>query len=361
VTAAEAIGGQFYGLRPNSIRALVPYRAPNAGEVMTKAWEAFAKNPANKEAIEQGNLTGSVRVDVQGDGKPIDMPILDVAKAGGAQFDPQTGKLLIASKKDNPANVQLDDQVFLGEVAKFEADKGRPATSAERGDIARRVTMELSKARRQGTTSIVMPTQGEKPMSRYQRLTAERNLRADADKVLAPIRDMNRQVMVMRAGMEQIQRTGRLDAGTQAIINTFNRIMEPGSVTREAEYLRSTLGQPLFESLSGRWQSLTKGGAGVTPESLGLLVDLAENIVDSLSSGADARMDDLRAQAEEFQLPHERIVPKAESYRLPTRKGRSGSATPTTGAITVTAPDGKTYRFATQEQADAFKRAAGIK
>ena len=149
--------GALQGLRPNAIRATIPYRAPDANEKLSEAATAFLKNPANKEAIEQGNLTGSMLVDVQGDGKPIPIPVTDVLKAGGVQFDPATGKPLVTPKKAT-AGVQLDDEAFLGEVAKFEADKGRPATQAERGEIAQRVTEDLAKKRRQGTASVVVQT-----------------------------------------------------------------------------------------------------------------------------------------------------------------------------------------------------------
>lgn len=157
VNLYEGIGAR-YGIRPNSIRQAMPYRAPNSNEIMAAAADKFLKNPANKEAIEQGNLSGSIEVDVQGDGKPIAVPVIDVLKAGGVQFDPSNGKLLVQPKKASTAGVQLDDEAFLGAVAKFEADKGRPATQAERGDIANKVIETIANKRR--TPAVVVQAGG---------------------------------------------------------------------------------------------------------------------------------------------------------------------------------------------------------
>lgn len=142
----EQMGSMFLGLPPNRLRSAIPWMAPNAETVMAKAGEAFLKNPANKEAIEQGKLDGSVLVDVQGDGKPIPVSVRDVLKASGVQFDPQSGAPLVMPKEEKkPTGVQLDDEAFLGEVAKFEAEKKRKATPEERGQIAVKVKRMMEK------------------------------------------------------------------------------------------------------------------------------------------------------------------------------------------------------------------------
>jgi hypothetical protein len=141
----EGIGASFLGMRPNSIRSAVPWMAPNANDVMAKAGAAFLKNPANAQAIEQGKLDGMIEVDVQGDGKPIKVPVKDVLAASGVQLDPQTGAPLVLPKEAKTSGIQLDDEAFLGKVAQFEAEKGRKATPAERGLIAIQTKRALEK------------------------------------------------------------------------------------------------------------------------------------------------------------------------------------------------------------------------
>jgi hypothetical protein len=311
------------GVRPNTIRGLAPYTAPDMTKPAADAVNALIKS----HGLEILTSGGVVELDRDGDGIKEPVPIMEAAKIGNVPIlmGPD-GKPQLPPKEVKPENLQEFDVAYKGVLAEWAAEKKNISDPAIQGKAAIEARRRIATASRQATASIVMP---EKPMGRYQRLTAERNLRKDAETVLAPIRDMNRQVTVMRAGLDQIQRTGRLDAGTQAIINTFNRIMEPGSVTREAEYMRTTMGQPLFESLAGQWQKLSQGGAGVRPESLNLAVELAEQIVDTLSTSADDRLDDLRAQAEDFGLPADRIVPNRESYRLKPRGGKTpGAANP---------------------------------
>jgi hypothetical protein len=142
ITANEAMAGQFYGLRPNTIRAVVPYHAPSANQKMAEAGTAFLKNPANAQAIEDGKLDGSIMVDVQDDGKPLAVPLKDVLSVTpGVQLDPETHVPIFTPKEKKQTDIKLDDEQFLGEVAKFEAEKGRKATQQERGDIARKIRM----------------------------------------------------------------------------------------------------------------------------------------------------------------------------------------------------------------------------
>jgi hypothetical protein len=314
------------GVRPNTIRGMAPFTAPDMAKPAKDAVDALIKEHG-MQILTSGAI---VELDRDGDGIMEPVPILEAAQIGKVpSARGADGQPIIPPKAVKPENLQDFDIVFKGLIDKFQVEKKRPPTDAEQGQLALEATEQLSKRRKEGTASVVVQPAPERPFTRFQRAQVERQLRDDADKVLAPIRDMNRQVAVMRAGLDQIQRTGRLDAGTQAIINTFNRILEPGSVTREAEYMRTTLGQPLFESLAGQWQKLSQGGAGVRPESLNLAVELAEQIVDSLSTSADDRLDDLRAQATEFELPADRIVPKRESYRLKPRGGKApGAANP---------------------------------
>ena len=78
-----------------------------------------------------------------------------------------------------------------------------------------------------------------------------------------PARDLDRQVGLIDAGM-QAARRGDLAQGAQTVLVAFQKILDPNSVVREAEFDRSAAGQSLMNRVRGAAERLTKGGAGIT-------------------------------------------------------------------------------------------------
>lgn len=70
----------------------------------------------------------------------------------------------------------------------------------------------------------------------------------------------------------------------QAMITTFNKITDPGSVVRESEYARTPEGQSLIDNFTGRVERLKMGGAGITPEYRKQLVEDAKAIADGVGN-----------------------------------------------------------------------------
>jgi len=66
------------------------------------------------------------------------------------------------------------------------------------------------------------------------------------------------------------------NAASQAILVTFQKILDPDSVVRESEYARSAEGQSLRHQIAGKYEQLIQGGAGVPIEELEGFVDLAQ-------------------------------------------------------------------------------------
>ena len=67
-----------------------------------------------------------------------------------------------------------------------------------------------------------------------------------------------------------------INAVSQGILVPFQKMLDPTSVVRESEYARSGDGQALIQQLEGKFQKLSKGGAGVTFEGLKEFVETAE-------------------------------------------------------------------------------------
>ena len=99
-----------------------------------------------------------------------------------------------------------------------------------------------------------------------------------------PVRGLMRQRDLMSLGMEAAAR-GDMAAGSQTVLVTFQKILDPISVVRESEYARSASGQALLAQVEGAVEKLGKGGAGVTLEQLAAFARLADEAVAKLSNG----------------------------------------------------------------------------
>lgn len=329
VTANEQMGGAFFGLRPNALRASVPYRAPNAATVMAEAGKKFLSNPANKEAIDQGNLDGSVMVDVQDDGIPVPVPVRDVLKAAGTQFDPGTGKPLVMTKaKAAPTNIQPDDEVFLGKVAEFEAEKGRPATQVERGQIMAKVIKAIADDRR-ATPS------GDGGLKDYQKFTAGEKLADKWTKTNTAQREMTRQFSLMQTGLNRFKQ-GDKNGGAQSVLVTFQKILDPTSVVRESEYARSAAGLGLMSRLEGYVERLKSGGAGVPVADLAAMVETARQFLESMNGYTAGQRKRIGASAKQYGIDPALVFDDLTPDEPPPDTG----AGPAVGSV-VTLKDGR--------------------
>jgi hypothetical protein len=133
-----------------------------------------------------------------------------------------------------------------------------------------------------------------------------------------------------------------MTVGVQAVINSFNRILEPGSVTREAEYLRTAAGQSLIDAMIGKFESIKAGGQGVRVETLADAVALAEQIAANMSRAADGQFEMIGGQAEEYQIPRDRVIPSLgrTNTPAPAETGPSGVPPAVTSAL-KSLPDGR--------------------
>lgn len=327
IQEGENIGASFLGMRPNTIRSAAPYLAPNANDVMAEAAQAFLKNPANAQAIEQGKLDGSIMLDVQGDGIPIKVPVKDVLAAGGVQLDPQTGIPLVLPKEaKKTAGVQLDDEAFLGEVAKFEAEKGRPATPSERGDIALKVRKEIAAAGR-------APGTGDGGLKDYQKFTAGEKLADKWTKTNTAVREMNRQFDLMQTGLQRFKQGDKL-GGSQAVLVTFQKILDPTSVVRESEYARSASGLSLISRLEGYADKLREGGAGVPIQDLAAMVETAKQMLASMQSYTAGQRKRIGSAASQYGIDPSLVFDDL----TPDEPAQSGG--PSVGSV-VTLKDGR--------------------
>ena len=111
-----------------------------------------------------------------------------------------------------------------------------------------------------------------------------------------PVRELARQRDLMSIGLKAASE-GNMVAGSQAVLVTFQKILDPTSVVRESEYARSSSGLALIERVKGEFTKLREGGAGLTLNQLKSFAQLADDAVAKLSSG---RVRDERKRIERF-------------------------------------------------------------
>ena len=76
----------------------------------------------------------------------------------------------------------------------------------------------------------------------------------------------------------EVQAKKRKGALDQALIISFNKMMDPGSVVRESEYARSEVGQGLVDTLVGKLIKLKEGGSGMTDAERQSMVEIAKQL-----------------------------------------------------------------------------------
>lgn len=104
------------------------------------------------------------------------------------------------------------------------------------------------------------------------------------DKAVEPAVDIDRQVKLMRTGMNAARR-GDMAQGSQSVLVTFQKILDPPSVVRESEYMRSAAGLALIDRARGFAERLAIGGAGVPIGELEKYAQLAEEMAQAQQTG----------------------------------------------------------------------------
>jgi hypothetical protein len=112
-----------------------------------------------------------------------------------------------------------------------------------------------------------------------------------------PQREMRRAIGLMNVGVNRIDQDPL--GASQAVLVTFQKILDPTSVVRESEYARSADGLPLVARIQGMYERLTKGGAAVPKEELAAMAETARQFytgMENFNSGERQRIEDRAAQ-----------------------------------------------------------------
>lgn len=159
---------------------------------------------------------------------------------------------------------------------------------------------------------------GPRPLTQTAEAQIINRLNTQWNAAAKPIKELERQVALMDTGMEAVTR-GDMAQGAQMVLVTFQKILDPPSVVRESEFMRSAAGQSLMNRVRGAFERLQIGGAGIRAPELQKFADLAREAAAAQrkASGLDATKKRLGMTADRYGIPQELIFDMSNDPAAP--------------------------------------------
>jgi len=155
----------------------------------------------------------------------------------------------------------------------------------------------------------------------YQTFQGEQTLANNFRKNTENAREVSRQFSIMKTSIDELNEgRSNLNEVTQAIIRTYNLILEPESVVREAEYALTSDGQSLLRNLDGKFAKISAGGSGVTKETLQDFVKLAEKFYTNVQGSYIAEAQRIKQVADSYGMNLKNILTASEINAATTGK-----------------------------------------
>lgn len=138
-------------------------------------------------------------------------------------------------------------------------------------------------------------------LSVLNKFKAETKLAQDWSTANKAAQTMEQQYALMQTGLKRF-REGDKNGGSQAVLVTFQKILDPTSVVRESEYARSSAGISLLGRIQGFADRLSAGGAGVPDSELSEMVKTAGQFVQQMKQYAAGQKVRISNQAKTYKL-----------------------------------------------------------
>lgn len=303
--ADPAALGQFYGVPSEQVQAIA---APVISQRKARAIRSRAKAKLDEIAAEFKNnpdvLSGESHAYFQ------DSQLVDLM---GPEFP--SGKLTVQALREL---AELQATAPSGEPVRPKAGAAQTsylgtsrilsdvpldrqhAAAVASGDVALAKQIEDAMSRQDATRRD--PRQPADPSVTAQRqFTMEQRLAAQWEKSSSPFREMRRQLLLMETGLRRF-RAGDKNGGSQAVLVTFQKILDPTSVVRESEYARTATGQSFLNRIEGFTERLAQGGAGMTDAELQAMVGTAREFLAGMQNFNAGTRQRLERTATEYRL-----------------------------------------------------------
>ena len=167
----------------------------------------------------------------------------------------------------------------------------------------------------------------------------EMKLASTFDSYTKNMRDVQRNVNIINSGYEEALASSNngksLNAPSQAVLVTFQKMLDPTSVVRETEYARSGEGQSLKNQLLGQYQKLVQGGAGVTIDDLNNFKNLSNKLLEGYNSTLIDAARRTQNQAISYGLNLENILTPESIEVLREWETKQTTVTSTSQASTI--------------------------
>ena len=197
-------------------------------------------------------------------------------RAAGVYKDPETGQPL-----DNfrPRTTTGSRSMGTDREALARAYYGRPyasLTQIEQQDVINRETGLIREQAREAKMGDYEAL-SVKPFSPQELLTTTMNFQENWDKVSLAARGTQEALGKMEEGYVQYL-SGNKAAGSEALVVTWQKVLDSLSVVREAEYLRPGQNQSFENRVRGILARLIEGGTNIPPEELGTYIEVARGL-----------------------------------------------------------------------------------
>ena len=314
---------QSFGVPSGQLAAMVPPIAPViSARKKRQAKELY--DQAEKRFGPEAMATDSITLQSAqfGDVKPSALRQMFETPAVTAQG--QQARPAMPSQRDGASDL---DRSFQRAKKAREAELGRSLTPAEDDALdtaIRREVLALGRSDGQGGLTPGMES------NVLNRLTTQWTT------ATKPAVELQRQIKMMEAGLDAARR-GDMAQGAQAVLVTFQKVLDPTSVVRESEYARSAAGLALDDRVRGAMERLARGGAGVPLEELEKFARVAHEAVQKQTTGyLDAVKTRIGKTADRYKIPRD-IVFEEFDFRTV-----GGTASPAGSRTRVIGPNGET-------------------
>jgi hypothetical protein len=139
------------------------------------------------------------------------------------------------------------------------------------------------------------------------------------------VREMDEALATMQAGLAAAAR-GDNGPAAEAIMVTFQKVLDPGSVVREAEFWRSASGQSLRSRIEGAMERLRVGGQGIPASELQKYAQLAQEARNARAKNLTGVRTRISGVADRYGIPHELVFDSDAGVVVPPEDGPAGGA-----------------------------------
>lgn len=151
-------------------------------------------------------------------------------------------------------------------------------------DEIKQASDRFAQGDRTGALSIIGRYSKSSNLTPYQQFQATESISKDTETRTAKAQEIVRQSAIMNDALKNLKAGGNKSIATQAIIATFNKILDPTSTVREGEYDRTAQGQSLLQQIEGKVGNIVRGGGGVTDATLEDAVKLSNEYMTGAKS-----------------------------------------------------------------------------